>query len=140
MYQESFSLIHTDFNKDLVSSLSDYFTNTSLTDVTLVSDEQIPFKAHKFVLSASSPVMKDLLLSNPHSHPLIYLRGVKQQELLSILQFVYFGEANVHNNQIKKFLDAHASLYLLLPLLNLASPRWINSKIECNSCCFTPLR
>ena len=84
MHQEHFTLIHTDFNKDLVSSLSDYFTDTILTDVILVSDKQIPFKAHKFVLSASSPVMKDLLLSNPHSHPLIYLRGVKQQELLSI--------------------------------------------------------
>jgi hypothetical protein len=112
MHQEYLSLIHTDFNKDLVSSLKDYFTYTSLTDVTLVSDEQIPFKAHKFVLRASSPVMKGLLLSNPYSHPLIYLKGLKQEELLSILQFMYFGEANIYNNWIKKFLDIAKDLKL----------------------------
>ena len=104
MILEHLSLIHTGFHKDLVSSLSDNFTETSFSDVTLVSDEQIPFQAHKFVLSACSPVMKDLLLNNPHSHPLIYLRGVKQHELLAILQFMYFGEASIFNNQINDFL------------------------------------
>ena len=105
MHHRYFSLIHADFNKYLVSSLGNYFTDTSLTDVTFVSDEQIPFKAHKFILNVSSPLMEDLLLSNPHSLPLIYLRGVKQQELVYILQFIYFGEANVQNKQIKKLLD-----------------------------------
>ena len=117
MHHKYFSLIHADFNKYLVSSLGNYFTNTSLTDVTLVNDEQIPFKAHKFILNVSSPLMEDLLLSNPHSHPLIYLRGVKQQELVYILQFIYFGEANVHNKQIKKFLGIAKDfkLYILNP-------------------------
>ena len=94
MSQEHLSLIHTVFHKDLVSSLSYNFAETSFSDVTLVSDEQIPFQSHKFFLSACSPVLKGLLLSNPHCHPLIYLRGVKQQELLAILHFMYFGEAS----------------------------------------------
>ena len=133
MHHKYFSLIHADFNKYLVSSLGNYFTDTILTDVTLVSDEQIPFKAHRFILSASSPVMKDLLLSNPHSHPLIYLRGVKQQELVHILQFIYFGEANVHNKQIKKFLDIAKDFKLSVLTKSSSEIRIMPSTTECDT-------
>merc|ERR1712129_131019 len=93
------------FHSIIVKSLSEKFTDIASADVTLVSDDQIPFQAHLFVLSASSPVLKDLLLDNPSSHPLIYLRGVKQQELVSILQFMYFGKTQFNQNGIKRFLD-----------------------------------
>ena len=57
----------------LCSALSSTFTDKPFVDVTLISDDQIPLHAHKFILSACSPVLKTLLLENPHSHPLIYL-------------------------------------------------------------------
>ena len=66
----------------------------SLSDVTLVSDDKIPFFAHKYVLIASGPVFKTVLLNKSQSNPLIYLRGVIHQELESILQFIYLGEAS----------------------------------------------
>ena len=69
-------------------------------DVTLVSDDQIPFPAHKSVLSACSSTFKSLLLSNPNSHPLIYLRGVMQKELTQVLQFLYFGKATTSKGRI----------------------------------------
>ena len=47
-----------------------------------------PFQAHIYVFSAFSPVLKNILLNIPHPHPLIYIRGVNQQELDSILQFI----------------------------------------------------
>jgi hypothetical protein len=97
--------LDSSFNNNLASSLNELFARNYLTDVTLVSDELVPFKAHKFVLSAASPVMKDILLSNPHSHPLIYLRGVKQHELQEILNFIYLGEANIQHDQIYTLLD-----------------------------------
>ena len=59
------------FPTHLNSSLSHEFTENNLSDVTLVSDDQIQFHAHKIVLSAYSPVLKHLLLNNPHQHPLI---------------------------------------------------------------------
>ena len=86
-------------SSDLVSNLSDLFTDTNSADVTLVSDDQIKFEAHKLVLSASSPVLKNLFLGNLHPHPLIYLRGVQQEELASILEFMYCGEAAVYQHQ-----------------------------------------
>ena len=103
MQKEIFSFNSKYFNTNLTSSLRDLFTNTSYSDVTLVSDDQIQFQAHKFVLSACSSVMKNLLLNNPHPHPVIYLRGVKQQELGSILQFMYCGESMVHKDRITIF-------------------------------------
>ena len=83
------------FVPNVTSRLSNGFTENSFCDVTLVSDDQKPFKAHRYVLSNFSPVLKNILLNNPHSHPLIYLRGVNHQELDSILQFIYLGKASV---------------------------------------------
>merc|ERR1712126_9874 len=71
-------------------------------DVTLVSDELTPFEAHKFVLSACSPVFKEILLNCQHSHPIIYLNGVKEQEVQTILCLLYFGEATFTFNRIDK--------------------------------------
>ena len=106
MQQEIFCLRWNFFSTHLTSSLSDVFTENTFSDVTLVSDDLVQFEALKCVLSASSPVMKTLLLNNPHSHPLIYLRGVKQQELESILQFIYLGEARFYEGNMDRFMEA----------------------------------
>ena len=92
------------FSAHLASTFQDLATEGHFTDVTLVSDDQIQISAHRLVLSACSPVLKDLLLNNPHPHPLLYLRGVKQQELQSILQFMYLGEATILQERINVFL------------------------------------
>ena len=62
MYHDILSVNDRSFNTDLALSLSDLFKVNTYSDVTLVSDDQIEFKAHKSVLSACSPFMKDLLL------------------------------------------------------------------------------
>ena len=72
-------------------------------DVTLVSDDQIQTPAHKVVLSACSPLLRTLLINNPHSHPLIYLRGIKQPALTAILDFMYFGETQISDNFVNTF-------------------------------------
>merc|ERR1712179_418126 len=98
------------FNYSVKSRVSDVIKEQSFCDVTLVSDDHKPFLAHRYVLSAFSPVLKDILLHNPHSHPLIYLRGVNHQELDSILQFIYFGKASVDHSNMKKFAQAAKDL------------------------------
>ena len=74
-------------------------------DTTLVSEDQKQFQAHKLVLSACSPVLKNLLVTNPHSHPILYLRGIKQEELEAILNFMYFGEAQISEDSIDAFVN-----------------------------------
>ena len=77
---------------------------THFADVILVSDDEIQINAHKLVLSACSPVLKELLLENPQSQPLLYLSGVKHKQLESILQFMYSGEVIVLKEDIEEFL------------------------------------
>ena len=95
------------FNENNVdANLKGLFTDNSLTDVTLVSDDQVTFQAHKLVLSLCSPVLKDLLLENPHSHPIIFLRGIKHEELQSLLQFMYLGEAKSKRSRLDQLILA----------------------------------
>ena len=105
MDQETCCLKWKDFPSNLTHTFQDLLTEGHFTDVTLVSDDEIQIQAHKIVLSASSPVLKNLLLDNPHSHPLLYIRGVKHQDLQSILQFMYFGEATIHQDCINEFMN-----------------------------------
>ena len=104
MYQEMIPLKWKFFIPNLSTSLSHLLTENSYSDVTLVSDDIIQFQAHKFVLGASSPVFKKILLHDPNSHPLIYLRGVKHKELGSILQSIYFEEASFNHKNINRFI------------------------------------
>ena len=93
------------FNEHLVEVFKDLGEQGHFADVTLVSDDQIQTPAHKVVLSACSPVLKTLLVNNPHSHPLLYLRGIKQTELQAILKFMYFGETQIFENRINDFVS-----------------------------------
>merc|ERR1719222_888054 len=42
--------------------------------------------------------------SRPEAHPLLYLRGVKFQDLQSVLNFMYHGEVNVAQEELNSFL------------------------------------
>ena len=41
---------------------------------------------------------------NKHPHPLIYMRGVKSENLLAVVDFLYRGEANVYPENLDSFL------------------------------------
>ena len=112
MTQDKFTLKWKYFIPNLSSSLCDAFKETNYSDVTLVSDDKKEFQAHKYVLTASSPVLKHILLNNPHPHPIIFLRGVKQQELESILHFIYFGEVSFYNSNMTRFIEAAKDLQI----------------------------
>ena len=55
------------FTSTVISNVSTAFIENSFCDVTLVSDDQKPFKAHRYVLSTFSPVLKNILLNNPQT-------------------------------------------------------------------------
>ena len=110
MYQHGGTLSWKMFSSNLTSSLSDLFTGSSFSDVTLVSDDKILFRAHKYILASFSPALKSLLLDNPHHHPIIYLRGIMHTELHSILQFIYLGEAFIHHSNFNRFSQAAEDL------------------------------
>ena len=100
------------FQPSLSATLKKLYTENIYADVTLVSEDQIQIQAHKFVLSACSPKMENLLLNNPHPSPMLYMRGVDHQEMRSILQLMYLGEANIKQERIDKFLELARDLHI----------------------------
>ena len=81
-------------------------------DVTLACEDGQQVEAHKVILAASSPFFQTILRMNKHPHPLIYMRGVKSDDLLAIVDFLYCGEANVHQENLDSFLAIAEELQL----------------------------
>ena len=79
------------------------------TDVTLISDDLHQYKVHKFILSACSTAFKKILASNSLNSS-IYLRGIQHEELESVLQFIYFGEATFYHERMNEFLNVAKNL------------------------------
>ena len=89
---ESFSLQWDQFESNLGSKFADLRAGEHFSDVTLVSEDGQVVKAHKVLLSATSPVLDAILKSQDHPKPLIFMRGVKTDVLSSLLDFIYFGQ------------------------------------------------
>ena len=81
-------------------------------DVTLACEDGQQIEGHKLILAASSPFFQNLLKRNKHPHPLIYMRGVKSENLLAIVDFLYCGEANVFQENLDSFLSIAEELRL----------------------------
>ena len=107
---ETYSLSWNAFKDHLQLIFRELYEEEKNSDLTLISDDQTQFKAHKFVLSAGSSVLKRILDNNLTQHPVIYLRGIESYEIDSILQFVYLGEANVSSERLEEFLRVSADL------------------------------
>merc|ERR1712183_1213029 len=101
---EKYDLKWKTFSHHLLETFKDLGEQGHFADVTLVSDDQIQSPAHKVVISACSPVLKKLLINNPHSHPMLYLRGIKNSELQTLIKFMYFGEVQIFEEQLNEFL------------------------------------
>ena len=104
------SLTWKTFPEHLQFVFRDLYHDDRLTDVTLISDDQTQFKAHKVILSACSPFFKKIIESNPSQHPLIYLRGIESDEIESILQFMYLGEGRFYQDRMGEFFKVARDL------------------------------
>ena len=93
-----------DFKDVISTAFGNLRSDTDFTDVTLACEDGQHLKAHKVVLAATSPFFQEILKRNQHPHPLIYMRGLKSDDLKAILDFLYCGEANVFQENLDSFL------------------------------------
>ena len=91
-------------NSCMIQTFGDLYINNVLTDVTLITDDKHRIDAHRIVLCAGSVFFRNFLTSTANLQPIIYLKGIKGQNLQSILQFLYLGETNVSEVEIKDVL------------------------------------
>jgi len=109
MSTEKFCLRWNDFETNISCAFRELREDKDFFDVTLACDEE-QVQAHKVILSACSPFFRAVLRKNPHSHPLLYLKGVKYGDMQAVLNFMYHGEVNVAQEDLNSFLSVAEEL------------------------------
>ena len=92
-----------DLAANFINTLYDLKEDKDFTDLTLVcADKQV--EVHKVVVASSSEFFRQVLKNVKHSHPLIYLSGIKFKELDAVLSFMYLGQVNLAQEDLNSFL------------------------------------
>ena len=109
---EKLCLQWNDFSENISSAFGDMRQDKEFTDVTLACEDGQQVEVHKVVLVASSPFFLNILKRNKHPHPLIYMRGVRPENLMTMVDFFYHGEANIYQENLDSFLVLAEELQL----------------------------
>ena len=112
MATEKFCLKWNDFQQNVAESFGGLRKAPDFSDVTLATEGNQHIKAHKVLLASASPLFKELLLGNTHSHPLIYMRGLQHRILAAVVDFIYLGETEVEQEEMEGFLALAEELQL----------------------------
>ena len=109
---ENFCVKWGDFQDSVISTFGSLRKTCEFSDVTLACEDGQQVEAHKVILAASSPFFQKLLQRDRHPHPLVYMKGVNAGELAGIVDFLYYGEANVEEDSLDAFLKLADELQL----------------------------
>ena len=110
MHQDKYSLTWHTYSDHLKSMMKELMMNEDYSDVTLVTEDKKQIKANISILSACSPVFKDILKKEKNSCTIMYLRGIQYSEIESILQFIYLGEASFNEERMDELIAVAKSL------------------------------
>ena len=101
---EKLCLKWNDFQENINAAFGLLRNDEEFSDVTLACEDGTQVEAHKVILASCSPFFMQILKRNKHPHPLIYMRGVKAETLVAIVDFLYHGEANIDQENLDAFL------------------------------------
>lgn len=93
------------FGENLSSLVKDFRNDRDFFDVTLLCEDGQLISANKFMLSCCSTFFKFVFKKAIQANVVVYLKGVKGNQMKSILDFIYHGSTNVHENQLTSFLE-----------------------------------
>ena len=110
---EKFNIDWNGFDTSAGNSFRSLLGDSLFADVTLACDDGKQITAHKLVLVTSSKFFRNIILQNPHNHPLIYMRGVKHSVLQSVMDFIYLGKAEVDQGHLQTFMDLAKDLEIM---------------------------
>ena len=104
MGDTNFSIAWGDFQINMTNQLKQYIGQRDFSDITLVTKDNKRVPAHKIILSSGSSFFRGLFAEDlDHPHPLLYLRGVEQEVLCSVLEFLYHGQVKLRREVVKDF-------------------------------------
>ena len=96
------------FCVELMKRLNIHRKQDYLCDITLVSIDNIEFKAHRNVLSAASPYFDKLLQSNMQENRegIVRFEEISGSVLKDVLEFIYSGTVDVTQENAEKLIAA----------------------------------
>ncbi|KPI97884.1 Broad-complex core protein isoform 6 [Papilio xuthus] len=106
---DQFCLRWNNFQTNIVSALDSLKCSEDLVDVTLTCEGR-NIKAHKVILSACSPYFRNVFKENPCQHPVIILKDVSADDIVSLLSYMYQGEVFIEESKLSSFLHTAAML------------------------------
>ena len=109
---EKLCLQWNNFKDNVKTAFGNLREDFDFCDVTLACEDGQQVKAHKVILASSSPFFQNILKKKQHPHPLIYMRGLKPEVLVAIVDFLYCGEADVFQENLDSFLTIAEELQL----------------------------
>lgn len=103
MTMQQFCLRWNNHQPNFISVFSNLLNNETLVDVTLAAEGR-HLQAHKVVLSACSTYFQSLFTVNPCQHPIVILKDVKFSDLKIMVDFMYYGEVNISQDQLPSII------------------------------------
>ena len=104
------NLTSSDFLPHVFKCFTNIQADNLFTDVTLVSDDNIHYQAHKLILSAGSEYFRNILSDKTHPHPMLCLDGVTSADLERVIKYLYVGQVSVPHSSLQKFLKVSQKL------------------------------
>ena len=129
--QEMHTLTWNRYSDHLREMVNEMMTSSQFADVTLVTDDKHLIRAHRNILGACSPVFKNILnLDSSIANPVIYLRGIQNSEMVSIMQFIYQGKTSFNQERLSELLTVSKNLEIkeLGTVININNKSSVNKK------------
>ena len=125
----NFNLSHDEFDSMATGTLKSLIADQEFTYVTLACEDNQQIKAHKVILGSYSSTLKNIILSIDQPFPVIYMKGVKYEELRSIIDFLYLGHTMVSKENLPEFMEIAQDLNIKGLSLN-SEKESINAKFS----------
>ena len=109
----SLKLAYSDCSIKQTNFYNSLFEKQELTDVTLACDDGFQIKAHRTIISASSLFFREAIMNSNNTNPFFYLKGVNQESLQSLLEFIYEGETVVKIEKVDDLVAIGNELKIL---------------------------
>ena len=104
---EKFCLSWSQFVPSMVATLKNLHDNEDSKDVTLISEDGIEVKCHRFILNSTSRFFNKLFVKGSHHrNSIVYLTHINSSDLKSILKFMYLGEVFLEQDSLNSFMFA----------------------------------
>ena len=120
---EEFHFSYSEFKGNASETFVNLWKDKDFANVTLVSSDELNISAHKVILATASPILKRILIKNPHEHPLMYFNGIKSTVLERLIKFIYLGECKVEQDDLVSFLEVGKNLQIKGLAVELDEPK-----------------